>query len=83
MWLVCDVLLPENITEVTRSAGVKAFIGCLSKKEVKEHFLEPVVEQISPWEFMLANGFSSASGSVDKTRLVREFVALRELLNST
>ena len=81
--LVGDVLPQENISEVTRSARVKAFIGCLSKKEIKEHFLQPVVEQTSPWEFMLAKASSSSSGSVDTTRLVRDFVALRESLNNT
>ena len=30
--LVGDVLPQENISEVTHSARVKAFIGCLSKK---------------------------------------------------
>ena len=81
--LVGDVLPQENISEVTRSARVKAFIGCLSKREIKEHFLQPVVEQTSPWEFMLAKASSSSSGSVDTTRLVRDFVALRESLNNT
>ena len=55
----------------------------MSKKEIKEHFLQPVVEQTSPWEFMLAKASSSRSGSVDTTRLVRDFVALRESLNNT
>lgn len=83
--IVCDVLLPENISEGTRSARIKAFVGCLSKKEVKEHFLQPVVEQTSPWEFVLAKASSSVSGSltVDKMRLAQDFVALRESLNST
>jgi hypothetical protein len=80
--LIGDVLFPKNISEVTRSARVKAFISYLRKEEVKEHFLQPVVEHTSPWEFLLAKA-TNTSQSVNTTKLLRDFVSLRESLYNT
>ena len=62
-----------------RSARVKAFISHLRKEEVKENFFESVVEQTSPWEFLLAKS-TNTSQSVNTAKLSRDFVCLRESL---
>ena len=68
--------------EVTRSARVKAFVSHLRKEEVKEYFLQSVVEQTSPWELLLAKAINT-SQSVNTAKLLRDFVSLRESLYDT
>ena len=77
-----DSLLPKNISEVTRSARVKAFVSHLRKEEVKEYFLQSVVEQTSPWELLLAKAINT-SQSVNTAKLLQDFVSLRESLYDT
>ena len=75
-------MLPKNISEVTRSARVKAFVSHLRKEEVKEYFLQSVVEQTSPGELLLAKAINT-SQSVNTAKLLRDFVSLRESLYDT
>ena len=53
MELVCDVL-PNHRSEGTRSARTKAFLSCLSVREVKEHFLQLAIDHSSHWELLLS-----------------------------
>ncbi len=75
MELVSDVLLPNNISEGTCSARIKAFLSCLSVEEVKEHFLPLATDHSSPWELLLSNATMS-NGSVNTAKLLREFNTL-------
>ena len=80
--LVCDELLPSNISEGTRSARIKAFLSCLSAEELKEHFLPLVADHFSPWELLLFNATAS-NGCVNTAKLSRDFDTLRRLLLNT
>ena len=79
--LVCDVL-PNHISQGTRSARIKAFLSCLSVEEVKEHFLPLATDHSGPWELLLSNATTS-NGSVNTAKLSREFNSLRQLLLKT
>ena len=76
--LVYDELLPSNISTGTRSARVKAFLSCLSAKEVKEHFLPLVDDHFSPWQSLLFNATTS-NGCIKTAKLSRDFDTLRQL----
>ena len=45
---------------------------------MKEHFLQPVVHHVSPWEFLLSK--NTSNGCVNTTKLLRDFNALKQLL---
>ena len=77
--LVSDVFLPSSISEMTRSARIKAFISCLSVEEKKEHFVDAVLDHVSPLEFLVSKA-TTRNGIVDTTKLLRDFDTLKELL---
>ena len=52
--IVSDVLLSHNISQISRSAKINAFVSCLSDDEIKKYFLQRAVNVVSPWEFLLA-----------------------------
>lgn len=82
--LVNNVLLPDNISQTTRSARINAFVSCLSETEVSEYFLQRAVNVVSPWEFMLQVAKATSKQSVlNTTKLFHHYVALRQSLFET
>ena len=79
MEIVSDVLLSDNISQISRSARVNAFVSCLSDDEIKKYFLQRAVNVVSPWEFLLAKNTSKRQ-FVNTTKLYHDYVALQESL---
>ena len=72
-------MLSDNISQISRSARVNAFVSCLSDDEIKKYFLQRAVNVVSPWEFLLAKNTSKRQ-FVNTTKLYHDYVALRESL---